>query len=74
MEELIPHEKLKRIRLILYGVSTFYDLDGDQIIAILRRQQKDELISSMETIGAALYWLRNQIEAQLREAEANEKA
>ena len=72
--ELIPHEKLKRISAMISGVIAFYETDGDMIIHGLKQQQKTGLITGMETMGAALYWLRRQLDAFIREADQNEKA
>ena len=72
--ELIPHEKLKRMNAMIYGAIAFYEIEGDQILKVLRDSSKDDLITGMETIGASLYWLRRQMEAFVREADENEKA
>ena len=72
--ELIPHEKLKRMSVMISGAIAFYETDGDMIIQGLKHQQKDGLITGMETMGAALYWLRRQLDAFIREADQNEKA
>ena len=72
--ELIAHERLKRMSAIISGAIAFYEIEGDEIIQGLRQQQKDGLVTGMETMGAALYWLRRQMEAFVREADANEKA
>ena len=72
--ELIPHEKLKRMSAMISGAISFYETDGDIIIQGLKRQQKDGLITGMETMGAALYWIRRQLDAFIREADQNEKA
>ena len=72
--ELIPHEKLKRMSAMISGTIAFYETDGDMIIQGLKQQQKTGLITGMETMGAALYWLRRQLDAFIREADQNEKA
>ena len=72
--ELIPHEKLTRMSAMISGAISFYETDGDMIIQGLKRQQKDGLITGMETMGAALYWIRRQLDAFIREADQNEKA
>ena len=72
--ELIPHERLKRMSAMISGIISFYETDGDVIIQALKRQQQDGLITGMETMGAALYWLRRQLDSFIREADANEKA
>jgi len=72
--ELIPHEKLKRMNAMIHGAITFYEIDGDEILKVLRDNSKPGLITGMETIGASLYWLRRQMEAFVREADENEKA
>ena len=72
--ELIAHEQLKRMSAMISGAISFYETDGDEIIHVLRQQKKDGLVTGMETMGAALYWLRRQMEAFVREADANEKA
>ena len=72
--ELIPHEKLKRMSAMISGAISFYETDGDMIIQHLKRQQKDGLITGMETMGAALYWLRRQLDSFIRETDQNEKA
>ena len=50
--ELIPHEKLKCMSAMISGAISFYETDGDMIIQGLKRQQKDGLITGMETMGA----------------------
>ena len=72
--ELIPHERLKRMSAMISGAISFYETDGDMIIQGLKRRQQDGLITGMETMGAALYWLRRQLDSFIREADANEKA
>ena len=72
--ELIPHERLKRMSAMISGAIAFYEIEGDQILKVLRDNSKDSLITGMETIGASLYWLRRQMEAFIREADENEKA
>ena len=72
--ELIPHERLKRMSAMVSGAITFYEIDGDEILKVLRDNSKPGLITGMETIGASLYWLRRQMEAFIREADENEKA
>lgn len=72
--ELIPHERLKRMSAMVSGAITFYEIDGDEILKVLRDNSKPGLITGMETIGASLYWLRRQMEAFVREADENEKA
>ena len=72
--ELIPHEKLKRMSAMISGAIAFYETDGDMIIQGLIQQQKTGLIIGMETMGAALYWLRRQLDSFIREADQNEKA
>ena len=72
--ELIPHERLKRMSAMISGAISFYETDGDMIIQGLKREQKDGLITGMETMGAALYWLRRQLDSFIREADANKKA
>ena len=72
--ELIAHERLKRMSAMISGAITFYEIEGDEIIQGLRQQQKDGLVTGMETIGSALYWLRRQLDAFISEADANEKA
>ena len=72
--ELIPHERLKRLSAMISGAITFYEIDGDEILKVLRDSSKPSLITGMETIGASLYWLRRQMEAFVREADENEKA
>ena len=55
--ELIAHERLKRMSAMISGAIAFYEIEGDEIIQGLRQQQKDGLVTGMETMGAALYWL-----------------
>ena len=72
--ELIPQERLKRMSAMISGAITFYEIEGDEILKVLRDSSKPGLITGMETIGASLYWLRRQMEAFVREADENEKA
>ena len=72
--ELIPHEQLKRMSAMISGAIAFYEIDGDDILKILRDSSKPGLITGMETMGAALYWIRRQLDAFIREADQNEKA
>ena len=72
--ELFPHERLKRMSAMISGAITFYEIDGNEILKVLRDSSKPGLITGMETIGASLYWLRRQMEAFVREADENEKA
>ena len=72
--ELIPHERLKRMSAMISGAILFYETDGDMIIQGLKRQKQECLITGMETMGAALYWLRRQLDSFIREADANKKA
>ena len=72
--ELIAHEQLKRMSAMISGAIAFFEIEGDEILRMLRQQQKDDLVSGLETIGAALYWLRRQMAVMVKEADANEKA
>ena len=59
--ELIAHERLKRMSAMISGAIAFYEIDGDEIIQVLRQQKKDGLVTGMETMGAALSTASNVI-------------
>ena len=45
--ELIAHERLKRMNVMIAGAIAFYEIEGDEIIQGLRQQQKDGLVTGM---------------------------
>lgn len=71
--EKMKYEKLKCIRSMVAGAIQYYEIEGDEIIRALAADTKPGLIEGMETIGAALYWIQDEIEDVLHEAEKGEK-
>ena len=56
--ELIVHERFKRMSAMIAGAIAFYEIEGDEINEGRRQQQKDGLVTGMEAMDTALYWLQ----------------
>ena len=72
--ENVRYEALKRMRALAAGAIQFFEIEGDETLRLLRKNPRPGLVSGLETIGAALYALREQIEEELKRVEAAPKA
>ena len=55
---------LPRSLLLLHGAISIYEENAPKICRILLANQKDSLYDSLDLIGEALYWLREQLSAE----------
>lgn len=53
----------QRMRLIVNGAVNIYEGPGLEIVQILKQQQRDDLVSVLDNIAAALYWLQEELPA-----------
>ena len=57
-------QTLLRSLLILRGAISLYEENAPEICRILLANQKDSLYDSIDQLGEALYWLREQLSAE----------
>ena len=55
---------LLRSLLILRGAIDIYEENAPEICRLLLANQKDSLYDSLDLLGEALYWLREQIKTE----------
>ncbi len=58
-------QTLLRSLLILRGAISLYEENAPEICRILLANQKSSLYDSLDLLGEALYWLREQIKTEL---------
>jgi hypothetical protein len=66
MPEACSH-KVKMMRLLLNGAITIYECEGPEIAGLLHKQDDRRLFAAFDAIGAALYWMKNEVEADPKE-------
>lgn len=52
----------QKMRLIVNGAISIYEGEGLEIPAVLKAQGQEELCEAYDALGAALYWLKNELE------------
>ena len=65
-------ESLNLLRLILNGAITIYEADGMEIAKMLHQQNNKELFRALDTIAAALYLSKEEVENVLIPAAERE--
>ena len=65
-------ESLNLLRLILNGAITIYETDGLEIAELLHQQDKKDLFRALDTIAAALYLSKEEVENVLIPAAERE--
>ena len=65
LKDLPLDQSLQRMCLILSGAIALYEQDGPEICRLLLAQQKEKLYLSLDLLGEALYWLREQVKTDL---------
>lgn len=65
-------ESLNLLRLILNGAIAIYETDGLEIAEMLRQQDKKDLFRALDTIAAALYLSKEEVENVLIPAAERE--
>ena len=65
-------ESLNLLRLILNGAITIYESAGLEIAEMLRQQDKKDLFRALDTIAAALYLSKEEVENVLIPAAERE--
>ena len=65
-------ESLNLLRLILNGAITIYESAGLEIAELLHQQNKNDLFRSLDTIAAALYLSKEEVENVLIPAAERE--
>ena len=71
MMKEIP-ESLNLLHLILTGAIAIYDSKGMEIVEVLRQQNRNDLFRALDTIAAALYLSREEVENVLIPAAERE--
>ena len=56
---MVMEQKMKKLRLIVNGAIVIYENEGQEIASSL---EKPELLDAQDTLGTALYWMRNEID------------
>ena len=57
-------QPLIRALLILHGAISIYEENASAICRLLRANQKESLCDSLDLLGEAFYWLREQLSAE----------
>lgn len=52
----------QKMRLIVNGAVSIFEGEGLEIPAILKEKEQNKLREAYDAIGAALYWLKNELE------------
>jgi len=53
--------QIQKLRLIVNGEVCLYKGQGLEISALLAAQHRDDLLTVMDTIVAALYWMQEEL-------------
>ena len=53
---------IQRMRLIVNGALCLYEGQGLEIPALLEAQHRDDLLTVLDAIVAALYWIQEELE------------
>jgi len=72
MNEIFKNQDLKLMQAVARGAENIFEDEGQDILRILRDQKKEYLYAGMDVLGAALRFLRRQLEEKL-ENERHEK-
>ena len=62
MEVIFVDQEIQKLRLIVNGAVSLYEGQGLEIAQILQRQGRDELLTVMDAITTALYWMQDILE------------
>ena len=65
-------ESLNLLRLILHGAITIYEADVMEITKMLHQQDRKDLCRAMDTVAAALYLSKDEVENVLIPAAERE--
>ena len=52
----------QKLRLIVNGAISIFEGEGLEIPTILKAQERNDLCEAYDILGAALYWLKNELE------------
>lgn len=69
MNEIFKNQDLKLMQAVARGAENIFEDEGQDILRILRDQKKEYLYSGMDVLGAALRFLRQQLEEKLESVE-----
>lgn len=72
MNEIFKNQELKLMQAVARGAENIFEDEGQDILRLLREQKKEYLYVGMDVLGAALRFLRQQMDKRLEE-ERREK-
>ena len=56
-------ERTQKMRLIVNGAVSLYEGQGLEIAALLNEQGRNDLLTTLDAITTALYWLQAELNA-----------
>ena len=59
--------QIQKLRLIVNGAVCLYEGQGLEIPALLEAQHRDDLLTVLDAIVAALYWMQEELAIEERE-------
>ena len=59
-------ERTQKMRLIVNGAVSLYEGQGLEIAALLNEQGRNDLLTTLDAITTALYWLQAELNADAR--------
>ena len=60
--------KIQRMRLIVNGAVSLYEGEGLEIVQVLKELNRDDLLTVMDSLMTAMYWLQDILEDRQEEA------
>ena len=69
MDSIFKNQELKLMQAAARGAENIFEDEGQDILRLLREQQKEYLYVGLDVIGAVLRWMKQQLEESLKEDE-----
>ena len=54
-------ERIQKMRLIVNGAVSLYEGQGMEIVGILTAQERNDLLTVLDALTTALYWLQDEL-------------
>lgn len=58
---------IQKMRLAVNGAVSIYEGQGLEIVQILKEQGRDDLVTVLDAITTAMYWVQEELEIEARE-------
>ncbi|MBR2796651.1 MAG: hypothetical protein IKE17_02750 [Clostridia bacterium] len=58
---------IQKMRLAVNGAVSIYEGQGLEIVQILKEQGRDDLMTVLDAITTAMYWVQEELEIEARE-------